>query len=71
MGRTHRTATRGLAAVMRLASIVAAVCLLVVARDAGAADRVDMPLRGHLMALTVYRPAGVPKGTVIMASGDV
>ena len=71
MGRTHRTAARGLAPVMRLASIVASVCLLVVARDAGAADRVDMPLRGHLMALTVYRPAGVPKGTVIMASGDV
>ena len=54
-----------------LAAIVAVLCLLGVARDGRAADRVDMPLRGRLMALTIYRPAGVPKGTVIMASGDV
>jgi len=57
--------------VNRFASIAAVLCLLVVAGDADAADRVDMPLRGRLMALTVYRPAGVAKGTVIMASGDV
>jgi len=47
------------------------VCMLAGAPDAGAAERVDVPLRGHVMALTVYRPAGTPKGTVIMASGDV
>jgi alpha-beta hydrolase superfamily lysophospholipase len=35
------------------------------------ADRVDMPLRGRAMALTVYRPAGTPTGTIIMGSGDV
>jgi len=56
---------------MRIASIGLLVCMLVVARDAVAADRIDMPLRGHVMALTVYRPAGAAKGTVIMASGDV
>lgn len=56
---------------MRIASFCLLVCMLVAARDAAAADRVDMPLRGHVMALTVYRPTGAPKGTVIMASGDV
>ena len=56
---------------MRIASIGLLVCMLVVARDAVGADRIDMPLRGHVMALTVYRPAGAAKGTVIMASGDV
>jgi type IV secretory pathway VirJ component len=38
---------------------------------AAAVDRVAMPLRGHTMTLTVYRPSGTPKGTVIMGSGDV
>jgi len=71
MDRTHRTSARDTAAVRHFASVVAVLCLLVVARGACAADRVDMPLRGRLMSLTVYRPAGVPKGTVIMASGDV
>lgn len=56
---------------MRIASIGLLVCMVVVARDAVGADRIDMPLRGHVMALTVYRPAGAAKGTVIMASGDV
>src|SRR4051812_23146542 len=36
-----------------------------------AVDRIDMPLRGRAMALTLYRPAGPPKGTIIMGSGDV
>ena len=36
-----------------------------------AADRVDMPLRERVMALTIYRPSGTPKGTIIMGSGDV
>jgi dienelactone hydrolase len=34
-------------------------------------DRIDMPLRDKAMALTLYRPAGTPRGTVIMGSGDV
>jgi len=36
-----------------------------------AADRVDLPLRGHVMALTIYQPSGPPTGTIIMGSGDV
>ncbi len=36
-----------------------------------AADRVDLPLRGHVMALTIYKPSGPPTGTIIMGSGDV
>ena len=34
-------------------------------------QRLDMPLRGRAMALSVYRPAGPPRGTIIMGSGDV
>jgi len=30
-----------------------------------------MPLRGHTLTLTVYVPAGTPRGTVVMGSGDV
>lgn len=29
------------------------------------------PLRGKTLTLTIYRPSGPPKGTVIMGSGDV
>lgn len=39
--------------------------------DASTGVRVDMPLRGKTMALTVYRPAAAPRGTIIMGSGDV
>lgn len=49
-------------------------CLAVagsVAQGAPAPMRVDMPLRGRAMALTIYRPDGAPKGTIIMGSGDV
>jgi len=35
------------------------------------AQRVDMPLRGRTLALSVYRPAQAPRGTIIMGSGDV
>jgi type IV secretory pathway VirJ component len=45
--------------------------LIASAAGAAAADRLDMPLRGRVMALTVYRPQGTPKGTIIMGSGDV
>jgi len=31
----------------------------------------SVPVRGKTLTLTVYRPAGTPKGTVIMGSGDV
>jgi dienelactone hydrolase len=36
-----------------------------------AADPRDFPVHGKTLTLQVYRPAGMPKGTVIMASGDV
>jgi hypothetical protein len=39
--------------------------------NAAASQRVDMPLRGHTLTLTVYVPAGTPRGTVVMGSGDV
>jgi type IV secretory pathway VirJ component len=44
---------------------------LVAAPRADAADRLDFVLRGRTLAAWVYRPAGTPKGTVIMGSGDV
>ncbi len=38
---------------------------------AAAQQRLDFPLRGQTLTLTVYQPAGTPKGTVIMGGGDV
>lgn len=38
---------------------------------AASAQRLDVPLRGHRISLTLYRPARAPRGTIIMASGDV
>lgn len=49
--------------------VCAACCGL--AADAQASQRIDMPLRGHTLGLTVYVPAGPPRGTVVMGSGDV
>jgi type IV secretory pathway VirJ component len=48
-----------------------ALWVLSTGADARAAERVDMPLRGHTMALSIYRPSGATKGTIIMGSGDV
>lgn len=58
---------------MRVAIGVVVLCL---GGHAGAEARpapvrVDMPLRGRTLALTIYRPDGSPKGTIIMGSGDV
>ncbi len=39
--------------------------------DAVAAQRLDFPVRGKTLALTIYRPASAPRGTVVMGSGDV
>jgi fermentation-respiration switch protein FrsA (DUF1100 family) len=58
---------------MNVSALVLAV-LLGIAAPAGSApvvDRIDMPLRGRTMALTLYRPSGTPKGTIVMGSGDV
>jgi hypothetical protein len=57
-------------------AIVVSVASLLWASDAAAArgQRVDVPVRGKMLHLTVYRP-DVPqsrwKGTVVMGSGDV
>jgi len=34
-------------------------------------EKLDFPLRGKQMDLTLYVPAAAPKGTIIMGSGDV
>jgi alpha-beta hydrolase superfamily lysophospholipase len=51
------------------------LCALLVAcawpAQAAASERLDFPLRGKTLDLTVYRPAGAPKGTIVMGSGDV
>src|SRR6476620_9519477 len=36
-----------------------------------AGQRVDFPLRGKVLTLTLYRPAGPPRGTLVRGSGDV
>jgi type IV secretory pathway VirJ component len=54
------------------AAVMLAVQLAVPVHPAGiAADRLYFPVRGKTLTLHVFRPAGVPRGTVIMASGDV
>jgi dienelactone hydrolase len=40
-------------------------------RPAAAGERLDLAVRGHTLGLTLYRPAGAPKGTILMGSGDV
>lgn len=60
---------------MRCAPVVLFAALLATFSSApafaGAAEHVDWPLRGKTMSLTIYRPAVDPKGTVVMAGGDV
>lgn len=34
-------------------------------------QRLDLPLRGRVLTLAVYRPAQAPRATIIMGSGDV
>jgi type IV secretory pathway VirJ component len=59
----------------RCARVVLVAALLATcssaAAVAAAAEHVDWPLRGKTMSLTIYRPAVDPKGTVVMAGGDV
>jgi dienelactone hydrolase len=47
------------------------IVLAVWAPRARAAERLDFAVRGKTLTAWVYRPAGPPKGTVIMGSGDV
>ena len=47
--------------------------LLLVSSAASAAEKVDVPVRGKTLTLTIYRPADhvPPRGTIVMGSGDV
>jgi alpha-beta hydrolase superfamily lysophospholipase len=60
---------------LTVSRIAAAVLLLTLSGaapvSAAAGEKLDLPLRGKSLALTIYRPAGAPKGTIVMASGDV
>jgi hypothetical protein len=43
-----------------------------VARASDAVERVDWPQRGKTLSLSIYHPnVGTPKGTIVMAGGDV
>lgn len=42
-----------------------------VSAQARSTQNLAFPLRGKVLTLAIYRPAGPPKGTVVMASGDV
>jgi len=58
---------------MRGLSFAILLCALIAA-PAGAAvipQKIDFALRGKTLTLTVYTPAGTPKGTIMMGSGDV
>ena len=51
----------------RVVLIVALSVAVVSGRaEATIGRRLDFPLRGKMLTLTVYQPAAVPKGTVIM-----
>jgi dienelactone hydrolase len=52
-------------------ALVTLLGLAAPAASAPAVDRIDMPLRGRAMALTLYRPSVAPRGTIVMGSGDV
>lgn len=51
--------------------IVVALLLLAAPASAATVQRVDCPIRGKTLSLTVYVPGGTPKGTIFMGSGDV
>ena len=56
-----------------------AVLAIAASADASPTQRLDFPLRGKTLTLTIYRPEGPaprsgqggPKGTIVMGSGDV
>jgi type IV secretory pathway VirJ component len=41
------------------------------AATAASTERLDLTVRGQTMSLTIYKPKGTPRGTIVMASGDV
>ena len=63
---------------MKQCATVAGAAMLVlagvasVARASDAVERVDWSQRGKTLSLSIYHPnTGVPKGTIVMAGGDV
>jgi len=38
---------------------------------AASTERLDVTVRGRTITLTIYKPATAPRGTILMASGDV
>ena len=52
---------------------VAVLIALLFAPAAGAAEKMDVPVRGRTITLTIYRPANkaAARGTILMGSGDV
>jgi dienelactone hydrolase len=59
--------------VLRAGSSLLAVLALATMCDtaAQAAEKVDIPLRGKTLTVTVYTPAAGSRGTIVMGSGDV
>ena len=48
------------------------VCATVTGSTAAhAADKVDVPVRGRTLTVSIYTPATPPRGTIVMGSGDV
>ena len=51
------------------------VCVVVGAiawsTEVRAADKVDVPVRGKTLTLTIYTPRSAARGTIVMGSGDV
>ena len=62
------SAPRRAAIALFLPLLLAAVATPALAKPA---QTVSFPLRGKVLSLQVYRPSESPKGTVVMASGDV
>jgi uncharacterized protein len=55
----------------RLLFVCAALAAIVRPGAAWAADKVDVPVRGKTLTVTVYTPPTSPRGTIVMGSGDV
>jgi alpha-beta hydrolase superfamily lysophospholipase len=54
--------------------VLKALCILLfLASPAGAAstEKLDVPVRGKIVTLTIYKPKAAPRGTIFMGSGDV
>jgi hypothetical protein len=52
-------------------ALISVLVFALAAAHAAAAETLTFPVRGKNLTLTVYRPAGKPKATVLMGSGDV